>query len=78
VFLETVNDMDEESTVDGIEGSQNPPHYNLRGNKIDYAYKFASTQLTDIKTKAPTSNIAMDLRNHVAATGFSFNQMGVK
>jgi hypothetical protein len=50
----------------------------LRGHKIDYAYKFAFTQLADIKTKAPTSNVATDLRNHVAATGFNFNQMGMK
>jgi Reverse transcriptase (RNA-dependent DNA polymerase) len=50
----------------------------LRGNKIDYAYKFAFTQLSDIKVKGPTSNIATNLRNHVAATGFCFNQMGMK
>jgi hypothetical protein len=77
IVLENVVDMDEESTVDVVEEAQNPPHYNLRGNKIDYAYKFAFTQLTDIKTKGPNTNIVTDLRNHVATTGFSFNQMGM-
>jgi hypothetical protein len=68
---ELVDSLDTEET-------QIPQHFNLRGNKIDYAYKFAFTQLSDTKAKGPTSNVAMDLRNHVAATGFCFNQMGMK
>jgi hypothetical protein len=53
IVLETVNDMEEDNTVNGMEGeiveTKHPQHYNLQGNKIDYAYKFAFTQLTDIE-----------------------------
>jgi Reverse transcriptase (RNA-dependent DNA polymerase) len=73
VGFETVLDETEE-----VPEVQDPHHYNLRGNQIDYTYKFAFTQMAGIKPKGPITNIETDLRNHVAATGFCFNQMGMK
>jgi hypothetical protein len=72
--FDTENEIEAGVETGTTEEVQNTPHYNLRGNKVDYTYMFAFTQLADIKVEAPTSNIEVDLRNHIAATGFSLTK----
>ncbi len=74
--VETVDEEEEETA----EVEEPTPHYNLRGNRINYDHQFSHTfaQLAEIVPQGPSRCTATDLHNHILATGLVFNQMSAK
>ena len=77
---EDIEDTDKTTTDEVAQEpeEETTAQYNLRGNKMDFSHKYGFTQYADTVPRAPTTDTAADLRNHIMATGFLFNQMGVK
>jgi Reverse transcriptase (RNA-dependent DNA polymerase) len=63
---------------DGAGPETESVRYNLRGNRMNFSHKYVFLQHPEVTPKGPQSDTATDLRNHVMATGFLFNQMGIK